>query len=398
MDSRPRIRTRSADPSTPARRAREALLVAGLLASLALGLAPGAVASGAVPGVEARAHILVDFHTGRVLSEHAADSPMEPASLTKLMTSYVVFSEIRAGHVALDDLAHISRRAWETGGSRTFVEVDSRVPVEVLLKGVIVQSGNDASVALAEHVAGSVEAFAVLMNEQAQRLGMSASHFTNPHGLPDPDLYVTPRDMSRLASALIRDFPQFYSWYSLREFEYNGIVQPSRNQLLGREPGVDGMKTGYTRAAGYCLVVSAVRDGMRLISVVMGAESPQARVRDSRTLLTHGYRGWETHRVYGAGQPVTDVRIWQGEAPRLGLGLDEDLYVTVPRGQYSSLDASLEVDARITAPVQAGEPRGTVRLRLGEELLAERRLLALETVGLGNLWQRALDYVRARFD
>ena len=350
------------------------------------------------PKVDAKAHLLVDMHSERVLSEDSADERLEPASLTKMMTSYVVFSEMARGKFNLSDEVLVSEKAWRMKGSRMFIEVGTRVPVEDLLMGVIVQSGNDASVALAEFVAGDESTFADLMNRHARRLGMSGSHFTNASGLPEPDHYSTARDMARMASALIRDFPEFYSWNAVREYEYGGIKQRNRNALLFRDDSVDGLKTGYTKTARYCLVASAEREGMRLIAVVMGAESSRARARIAQSLLNYGFRFYETRRVYASAEKVADVRVWKGDTRNLALGLEQNLYVTVPRGRYDEIDAKMEIAPRLMAPVRAGEQQGVLRLALGDELSIERPLIALDDVAEGNLWQKVSDHVRLMFE
>ena len=350
------------------------------------------------PKVEAKAHLLVDMHSERVLSEDGVDERLEPASLTKMMTSYVVFSEMVRGKFSLSDEVLVSEKAWRMKGSRMFIEVGTRVPVEALLMGLIVQSGNDAAVALAEFVAGDESTFADLMNRYAHRLGMSGSHFTNASGLPEPDHYSTARDMGRMAAAVIRDFPEFYSWNAVREYEYGGINQRNRNALLFRDDSVDGLKTGYTKAARYCLVASAKREGMRLIAVVMGAESSRSRARIAQSLLNYGFRFYETRRVYASDEKVTDVRVWKGGTKHLALGLEQNLYVTVPRGRYDEIDAKMEIAARLVAPVRAGEQLGVLRLGLGDELSIERPLIALDDIAEGNLWQQVSDHVRLMFE
>ena len=350
------------------------------------------------PDVDAKSHILIDMHSARVLTEGSADERVEPASLTKMMTSYVVFAEMATGKFSLSDEVLVSEKAWRMKGSRMFIEVGTRVSVEALLMGLIVQSGNDAAVALAEFVAGDEGTFADLMNRHARRLGMNGSHFTNSSGLPEPDNYSTARDMAIIAAALIRDFPEYYSWNAVREYEYGGINQRNRNSLLFRDESVDGLKTGYTKAARYCLVASAEREGMRLIAVVMGAESSRARARIAQSLLNYGFRFYETRLVYASGETVTGIRIWKGDAERLSLGLDRDLHVTVPRGRYGDIDAQMEIAARLLAPVRAGEQHGVLRLALGEELTIERPLFALNDVAEGNLWRRVSDHVRLMFE
>lgn len=349
------------------------------------------------PAIQAGAHILMDYHSGQVLAENNADERMEPASLTKLMTSYVAFFELEKGNIRLDDAVRVSEKAWRTSGSRMFVEVDKAVPLEQLLKGVIIQSGNDASVALAEFVAGDEAAFSQLMNHHAQRLGMSNTNFVNATGLPDPDEYTTARDMAVLARAIIQDFPEHYGWHAVRQYEYSGITQYNRNKLLWRDDSVDGLKTGYTSSAGYCLVASAKRDGMRLISVVLGSQSENTRAQESQTLLNFGFRFFETHRLYQGQEPLTQVRIWEGAASQVEVGLDEDLYLTVPRGQFDQLKADLQLEAVIKAPIEKGQTLGTASISLADEPIAERPLMALHGVAEGGLWQRLSDRVRLYF-
>lgn len=350
------------------------------------------------PTVEAAAFLVVDPNSGFELAARNADERLEPASLTKIMTNYVVAHELSEGNIKLEDEVLVSERAWRMQGSRMFIEVGTRVPVLDLMKGDIIQSGNDASVALAEHIAGSEDAFASLMNQHAKRLGMTSTHFTNSTGLPDPDHYTTARDMAVLAAALIRDFPEVYRWFSEKEFTFNDITQHNRNRLLWRDESVDGVKTGYTRAAGYCLVASAQREGMRLISVIMGAPSEKVRTRDSQALLNWGFRFYETHRLYGAGEPVTAARIWKGQSDTVSLGLLEPLYVTIPRGHYQRLTAGLEMEPRLVAPVAEGEQKGTVRVTFDDQELMSLPLVVLQDVGEGGLFQRLADTVRLWFE
>ena len=349
------------------------------------------------PRLAASGYILMDYQSGQVLAESKAAERMEPASLTKMMTAYTVFHELKAGHISLDDMVRVSEKAWRMPGSRMFIEVGSQVSVEELLKGMIIQSGNDASVALAEFVAGSEDAFVPLMNAHAANLGLTSTHFVNSTGLPDPDHYTTPRDMARLAKALIGDFPDHYGWYSEEKYTYNNITQSNRNLLLYRDKSVDGVKTGHTESAGYCLVASAKRDEMRLISVVMGTNSEKARAQESQKLLNYGFRFFETHRLYAADEPLKQMRIWKGASEMLPLGLSDELYVTVPRGQYKDLKATLSVDKTIVAPASKGQAFGTVNINLGDEVLAQRPLVALQDVGEGSLWQQVLDHVMLMF-
>lgn len=368
-----------------------------LLVTLNLSAASAPLRSPSAPSIDAGAYFLQDYHSGRVLAEGNADASMEPASLTKMMTVYVAFKELQDGNISLDDVVRISEKAWRTQGSRMFVEVGDQVTVEELLKGIIIQSGNDASVALAEFIAGDERAFAQLMNHYARELGMTKTQFVNATGLPDPNEYTTARDMAALARALIRDFPNYYKWHAIRRYEFNGITQYNRNKLLWRDPSVDGLKTGYTSSAGYCLVASAERDGMRLVSAVMGSQSENTRAQQSQTLLNHGFRFYETHRLYGADESLTDARVWQGAVPDVQLGLQRDLYITVPRGQYDNLYGKMEIDAKIIAPISKGEVLGTATITLGEEQIAQQPLVALNSVGEGSLWQRLTDKVRLYF-
>ena len=350
------------------------------------------------PQVAAKGYLLLDFNSGQILAEMNADERLEPASLTKIMTGYVVFREIAAGKVALTDNAYVSERAWRTGGSKMFIEVGKQVAIQDLLMGMIVQSGNDASVALAEHVGGSVEAFADLMNAHAQRLGMTGSHFTNPHGLPDPELYITARDIATVAMAVIREFPEFYAWYSSREFTFNGITQQNRNPMLRRDETADGVKTGYTQAAGYCLVSSSKRDDMRLVSVVMGSPTPNARAEASLALMNYGFRFYESHRLYPADEAVETLRVWMGDKEMLPVGPESDVFATFQRGRYPELAARLEkAEDGLTAPIARGEQVGEIVVMLGEEEINRVPLVALEDVGKGGLWQMAKDSILRLF-
>jgi D-alanyl-D-alanine carboxypeptidase (penicillin-binding protein 5/6) len=352
----------------------------------------------AAPAVPARGYILLDFNSGEVLAEKDADGRMDPASITKLMTAYAVFSELRKERMALDDLVTISERAWRTGGSRTFIEVGKRIAVEDLIRGMIIQSGNDASVALAEHTAGTEATFADLMNEYARQLGMHNTNFRNATGLPSENHYSSARDIAILASAIIREFPHFYQFYSEREFTFNDITQRNRNQMLWRDPTVDGMKTGMTDAAGYCLVASAQREGMRLISVVLGTSSAKARADATQGLLNWGFRFYESHRLYAAGQPVTTARLWMGELDTLDLGLSEDLWVTVPRGRYDMMEASMELESPLFAPLAPEDAVGRVRVSLDGRMLADRALHPLANSPEGGVLRRAMHSVLLWFE
>jgi D-alanyl-D-alanine carboxypeptidase (penicillin-binding protein 5/6) len=345
----------------------------------------------AAPVLGANSYILVDFHSGRVLVENNPDIPVEPASITKVMTSYVVFNELIEGNIKLDDLVDVSERAWRTGGSRMFIEPAMEVTLDQLIKGMVIQSGNDASVALAEHLAGTEEAFAGLMNHYAVQLGMTGTNFTNATGLPDEELYTTARDVAILSAALIRDFPDLYRLYSEKEYSFNNIRQHNRNNLLWRDPAVDGLKTGYTQAAGYCLASSAKRDGMRLISVVLGSSSESSRVSESQSLLNYGFRFFETVQLYKAGQELAQGKVWKGEEEQIRLGIRDDLFITIPRGRYDDLDAQVEMRPELIAPIAEGEEVGRITIRLEDEELANRGLVALEAASEAGFFGRTWD-------
>jgi D-alanyl-D-alanine carboxypeptidase (penicillin-binding protein 5/6) len=350
--------------------------------------APAAVA---LPKLNFKSHYLVDFKTGEVLSASSADEPLPPASLTKLMTAYVVFGALQDGRIRLDERARVSERAWRMGGTRMFIEVNSAVEIEDLLRGLLIQSGNDAAVALAEHVSGSLDAFVAEMNAAAQDLGMQNSVFRNPHGLPARGHVTTARDLATLAKAIIAEFPDFYSLYAERQFSYNGIAQSNRNALLWRDPSVDGMKTGYTEAAGYCLVTSASRDGMRLIAVVLGAPTPRARNDGAQKLLDYGFANFETVKLYSAGEELDNARVWGGEREYAGLGLTEDIYVTIPRGGYSKLAASMDVLAELAAPLLSGTRVGEVKISFDGAPVVKTPLVVLTNVLDGGVWARMRD-------
>ena len=352
----------------------------------------------ATPTIKAKGYLLIDFNSGRVLAEKKSDERLDPASLTKMLSAYVVDSELAKGNIALTDEVRISEKAWRMQGSRMFVEVGKSVSVEDLLRGMIIQSGNDATVALAEHVAGSEDAFVSLMNQHAAELGMTDSHFVNSTGLPHKDHYTTPRDLAKLATALIRDFPEHYEWYSEKKFTFNNISQYNRNRLLWRNKSVDGIKTGHTDAAGYCLVASALRDDMRLISVVLGTNSEEARAAESQKLLTYGFRFFETHKLYAANTPLTTAHIWKGAQEELNLGLAEDLYLTIPKGQYKNLDANMNLDARIIAPAKKGQSFGSVNVSLGDEQYAKRELVALSDIEKGSMLNNLIDEIKLLFE
>ena len=378
---------------------RRILVVAfGFCAMMAMLVVEAAVVKPTPPAIKARAYILQDYDSGTVLVEVNADAPMEPASLTKMMTVYVALAQLADGKFQMDDLVRISKKAWKMGGSKMFIEVGKQVPVEDLLKGIIIQSGNDASVALAEFVAGDESAFADLMNQYARQLGMTNSNFVNSSGLPQPEHYSTARDMAILAAALIRDFPVHYPLHAVRSYTWNNIKQYNRNPLLRRDDSVDGVKTGHTESAGYCLVASAKQDDMRLVSALMGSASEDSRLTETRALLRYGFRFFETNRVYESGAPITRVRVWQGQSEQLEMGIADDLYLTVPRGQLGKLATGIVVEEKILAPVRAGQQLGVVSISLDGEAIAQRPLVALAEMPQGGLWRRMSDTVKLWFE
>jgi D-alanyl-D-alanine carboxypeptidase (penicillin-binding protein 5/6) len=349
------------------------------------------------PQVDARAYIVVDFRTDKILAAKDAVARMEPASLTKLMTAYIVFQELAAGKLKLDEQVTVSEHAWRSEGSRTFIELGKPVSVQDLILGMIVQSGNDATIALAERIAGTEETFAQLMNVNAKRLGMVGSHFENSSGLPSPQHYTTARDLSLLAGAIIREFPQYYKWFSVREFEHNGIKQQNRNGLLEKDPTVDGLKTGHTDSAGFCLVTSSLRDGMRLVSVVMGSTSMKARENASAALLNYGFTFYDTKLVVKGGAVLASAHVWKAQTPSVDLGIRDDLYITLPRGQADGVKTATEVQPRLIAPLALDANLGTLRVFAGNQTLATLPLHPLKEVAAGGWWRRLIDTIRLWF-
>jgi serine-type D-Ala-D-Ala carboxypeptidase (penicillin-binding protein 5/6) len=352
----------------------------------------------APPKIKASSYLVMDFNSGKLLVEENIEQRLPPASLTKMMTVYVVSSELANGKISLEDEVLVSEKAWRTQGSRMFIEVGKKVKLDDLLHGVIIQSGNDASVALAEYISGTEDVFADLMNKHAERLGMHDTHFANSTGLPHEDHYTTAKDLAILARAMIADFPEEYELHKVKEFTFNKIKQHNRNKLLWRDRNVDGIKTGHTEEAGYCLVASAVKDGMRLISVVMGTDGVNARAKASQALLNYGYRFFETHKLYTAGELITGVKIWKADVDNLNLGVAKDIYVTVPRGQYDKLEPVVELDNKVLAPVSEGEQKGILNVMLAKENIVSVPLLALETVSEGSIINKLKDEVRLLFD
>lgn len=378
----------NADAAPPPSSAAGPIPVAVLTPAGSAAISP--IPTPAPPQVPVKGYYVTDFTTGAVLAASNENERLEPASLTKLMTAYAVFQALKDGRIKLDDQVTISPHARSQDGSRMFVEVGTRVTVEELIQGMIVQSGNDATVALAEHVAGSEPVFVDLMNQYAQKLGMTSSHFENSPGMPGPQHYVTARDIGLLAAALVREFPQYYKWYSQREFTWNKITQPNRNGLLDRDPTVDGLKTGHTESAGYCLVSSGLREGMRVISVVMGAPSIRAREDASLALINYGFRFYETKQLFAANKPVLTTRVWKGEAEQVELAPNRDVFVTIPRGQEASLVGAADVANPLVAPLERATAAGKLRVTRGEDLVGSYDLFPMTDVPadgfIGRLW------------
>ena len=374
------------------------LLFLNLIATSHLVYAVDMMIVPAAPKIKASSYLVMDFDSGELLVKENVDQKLPPASLTKIMTVYVVASELANGKISLEDEVLVSEKAWRTEGSRMFIEVNETVKLNDLLMGVIVQSGNDASVALAEYISGTEGVFADLMNKHAERLGMKNTNFMNSTGLPHPDHYTTAGDLAILARAYINDYPEVYKLNSVKEYTYNKIKQHNRNKLLWRDRSVDGIKTGHTEEAGYCLVASAEREGMRLISVVMGTEGTNARAKASQALLNYGYRFYETHKLYSSGDLITSVKVWKADKETINLGLDQDIYITVPRGQYEKLEPIVEINEQIIAPINMGEQKGMLNIMLEDKKLITVPLLALETVSEGSLVNRLKDKVYLLFE
>jgi D-alanyl-D-alanine carboxypeptidase (penicillin-binding protein 5/6) len=353
----------------------------------------------AAPKIQASGYLLVDATNGEILVEHNAEEPLPPASLTKMMTAYIAEREITEGRMSFDDQVPVSVKAWKTGGSRMFIREGTEVRLEDLLRGIIIQSGNDASVAVAEYIAGSEDVFADVMNQTAISLGMTNTQFKNATGLPQEGHYTTAKDLSILAARIIQDFPDTYPIYEEKNFTYNGIKQANRNSLLFRDPTVDGLKTGHTEEAGYCLVASAERDGFRLISVVMGTASEKAREQETTKLLQYGFRYFSGKTVFAAGEPLPESarKVWFGEMESVDLAPTEPLYVTLPLGRESAIQATLDAPDTLDAPLEAGAVVGTVKIMLGERVLAESPVAVAEAVPEGGLFKRLMDFVLRLF-
>ena len=376
--------------------AKRLLLPAALLIAAPVALAAEQIVP-SPPQLAAKAYVLMDAASGQVLVENAGDERLPPASLTKLMTAYIATLEIRKGQIGENDPVTISEHAWRTGGSRMFVQVNTQVSLSDLLHGIIIQSGNDASVAVAEHIAGSEDAFADMMNTTAEKLGMVGSHFMNATGLPNPEHYSTAHDMARLARAIIYEDPAHYAIYSQKEFFWNNIKQPNRNLLLWRDKTGDGLKTGHTEEAGFCLVASAVRDNQRLIAVVFGTNSEQARAAETQKLLTYGFRFFETKTFYQKGAELAKAQVWKGASREVKAGLASDLTMTLPKGQLQKLQAAMTLSPQLVAPIKQGDVIGKVEVKLDDKVVHSADLVALEAVEEGGFFRRVWDSIRLFF-
>lgn len=349
------------------------------------------------PEINASSYVVLDAATGSILIEENADQALPPASLTKIMTVFVADKELAAGNISLDDEVHVSVKAWQTEGSKMFIQEGTTVRLEDILRGIIIQSGNDASIALAEHIAGSEDAFADMMNQYAEQLGITNSHFTNASGLPHPDHYMSARDLAILAQAAISQFPETYAIYGEREFTYNNIRQPNRNTLLFTDRNVDGMKTGHTEEAGYCLVASAVRDDMRLVTVVMGTDSTDARAQETQKLLTYGFRFYQTHQLFSGNDVLGSSKVWSGATDSVQYGIQEALTVTMPRGQTDQLETVLDIQPQLKAPIAVGDVLGKATVKLGEQVYYDGPVVAMEAVERGSLLKRLMDWLHLFF-
>jgi len=350
------------------------------------------------PELNASSYLLVDFHSGVELAAKNQDKQIEPASITKLMTAYVIYNGLKKNSISLDDNVLISEKAWKMEGSRMFVEAGKKVPLKRMLSGLVVQSGNDAAVALAEHVAGNEAAFVLRMNEWAKKLGMDSTNFMNSTGWPAENHYTTARDIVKLTRAVIQEFPEQYKLHAMKAYSYNGIKQYNRNKLLWRDKTVDGVKTGHTESAGYCLVASSKRNDMRLISVMLGAKSEKERADFSQELLEYGFRFFETHKLYDAGSVLAEARIWKGTKKTVPAGIIEDFYVTVQKGHYDKLKGLMELDTSLDAPIQRGNIVGKAIIKDGNNIVSEVPLLALDAVDAGGFWSKVTGSVQKLFN
>jgi D-alanyl-D-alanine carboxypeptidase (penicillin-binding protein 5/6) len=349
------------------------------------------------PELDIESYLLVDFHSGVELAKKNPDKRVEPASITKLMTAFIIYKELEKKSISLKDKVLISKKAWKMEGSRMFVEAGKKVPFNRMLHGLIIQSGNDAAIALAEHISGTVTTFVEKMNQQAKSMGMNSTHFVNVTGWPDKDHYTTPRDIVILTRALIKEYPEHYKLYSKKEYSYNGIKQYNRNKLLWRDKTVDGVKTGHTNSAGYCLVASAKRNDMRLISVVLGAKDDKSRADNSQELIEYGFRLFETHKLYDAGSVLSEARIWKGQQSTVPVGILDDFYVTVEKGHYKNLKGLMELNSKLDAPIKRGNVVGKAIIKDGDTKVIEVPLLALDNVDEGGFWSGVTDSIKKIF-
>ena len=350
------------------------------------------------PDIKASSYLLIDFHSGVQLAEKNSEKRIEPASITKLMTAYTIYKELAKGSISVKDKVLISKKAWKMEGSRMFVEAGKKVPLKRMLRGLIVQSGNDAAVALAEHISGNEASFVERMNEHAKTMGLESTHFENSTGWPHENHYTTARDIVTLTRAIINEFPEHYKLHSLKEYSYNGIKQYNRNKLLWRDKTVDGVKTGHTESAGYCLVASAERNDMRLISVILGTENEKARADYSQELLEYGFRLYETHKLYDKGSVLADAKVWKGTKDTVPAGIVDDFYVTVQKGHYKQLKGLMELDQSLDAPIKRGDVLGTAIIKDGDEIVHQVPLLALDAVDSGSFWTKVTDSVKKLFN
>lgn len=351
----------------------------------------------AAPKLNAKGYVLMDANTGMIIAQKNMHKRMPPASLTKLMTLYVTSQAIKQGQISLDNKVRISKKAWHTGGSRMFLNAGSQVPVHDLIQGIIVASGNDSCVALSQYVGGNEDTFVEMMNQSAQQLGMKDTHYMDSTGLPNPNHYSTPYDLALLTRAIITKFPEDYGWYKQKWIKYNGIKQPNRNRLLWRDQSVDGLKTGHTKAAGYCLIASAKRDDMRLISVVMGTPTDSARANDSQALLNWGFRFYQSPQLFKGDVPLATPRVWLGENKTVALGVEKPVHVTIPTGSYSKLKPQITINTPIRAPVKQGDTYGTLNISLNNKVISSTPLIALDNDPVGGFFSRIWDHLLLLF-
>jgi len=358
--------------------------------------AAGELPSG--PDLKASSYLLIDFHSGVELASKNQDKKIEPASITKLMTAYVIYNDLKKGNISLGDNVLISEKAWKMEGSRMFVEAGKKVPLKRMLSGLVIQSGNDAAVALAEHIAGNEAAFVSRMNEWAKKLGMDSTHFMNATGWPAENHYTTARDIAKLTRIVIKEFPEHYKLHAIKSYSYNGIKQYNRNKLLWRDKTVDGVKTGHTESAGYCLVASSERNGMRLISVVLGTKTGKERADYSQELIEYGFRFFETHKLYDNGSVLAEARIWKGTKKTIPAGLMKDFYITVQKGHYEKMKGLMELDTTLDAPIKRGDIVGKAIFKDGDTIISETPLFALDDMDAGGFWSKVTGSVQKLFN